>query len=153
MLRAAYLRQPRQLVPGGLIALACLVTAVGLTCACAEYFCQRLPLSYRSLVIILAGFSFIVSNLGLDQADPGLDPGAHRDLSAVHRAGGAELLHRPLAFGDAHPRPGDAGFLAFGVLDALKAGLGQDFPQWLLHLPLAEQGLAWLIPSVATRRL
>ena len=49
----------------GLIALACLVTAVGLTCACAEYFCQRLPLSYRSLVIILAGFSFIVSNLGL----------------------------------------------------------------------------------------
>ncbi|MEG6659389.1 branched-chain amino acid transport system II carrier protein, partial [Pseudomonas aeruginosa] len=26
----------------------------------------------------------------------------------------------------------------------------QDFPQWLLHLPLAEQGLAWLIPSVAT---
>ncbi|NDM57278.1 branched-chain amino acid transport system II carrier protein, partial [Klebsiella pneumoniae] len=41
--------------------------------------------------------------------------------------------------------------LAFGVLDALKAaGLGQDFPQWLLHLPLAEQGLAWLIPSVAT---
>ncbi|MEM8325982.1 branched-chain amino acid transport system II carrier protein, partial [Morganella morganii] len=48
----------------GLIALACLVTAVGLTCACAEYFCQRLPLSYRSLVIILAGFSFIVSNLG-----------------------------------------------------------------------------------------
>ncbi len=29
----------------GLIALACLVTAVGLTCACAEYFCQRLPLS------------------------------------------------------------------------------------------------------------
>ncbi len=41
--------------------------------------------------------------------------------------------------------------LAFGVLDALKAaGLSQDFPQWLLHLPLAEQGLAWLIPSVAT---
>ncbi|KXF20408.1 hypothetical protein AW939_10975 [Pseudomonas aeruginosa] len=26
-----------------------MVTAVGLTCACAEYFCQRLPLSYRSL--------------------------------------------------------------------------------------------------------
>ncbi|MDF5809358.1 hypothetical protein P4123_22300 [Pseudomonas aeruginosa] len=28
--------------------------------------------------------------------------------------------------------PGDAGSLAFGVLDALKAaGLSQDFPQWL----------------------
>lgn len=37
-----------------LIALACLVTAVGLTCACAEYFSQVLPLSYRALVVILA---------------------------------------------------------------------------------------------------
>ena len=48
-----------------LIALACLVTAVGLTCACAEYFSQVLPLSYRMLVVLLAGFSLVVSNLGL----------------------------------------------------------------------------------------
>lgn len=48
-----------------LISLACLVTAVGLTCACAEYFSRLVPLSYRSLVIILAAFSLLVSNLGL----------------------------------------------------------------------------------------
>src|SRR5690606_24646541 len=48
-----------------LISLACLVTAVGLTCACAEYFSRLLPLSYRTLVVILAGFSLLVSNLGL----------------------------------------------------------------------------------------
>lgn len=37
-----------------LIFIACLVTAVGLTCACAEFFSQYLPLSYRTLVFLLA---------------------------------------------------------------------------------------------------
>ncbi|MCY1563158.1 Branched-chain amino acid transport system 2 carrier protein [compost metagenome] len=41
--------------------------------------------------------------------------------------------------------------LLFGLVDALKgAGLGGWMPQWLAHLPLSEQGLAWLLPSVAT---
>ncbi len=48
-----------------LIFIACLVTAVGLTCACAEFFTQYIPLSYRTLVFILGGFSMVVSNLGL----------------------------------------------------------------------------------------
>ncbi|MNO62871.1 Branched-chain amino acid transport system 2 carrier protein [compost metagenome] len=44
--------------------------------------------------------------------------------------------------------------LLLGVIDALKgAGLDQWMPQWLTHLPLTEQGLAWLIPSVATLAL
>lgn len=48
-----------------LIFIACLVTAVGLTCACAEFFAQYLPFSYRTLVFILGLFSMAVSNLGL----------------------------------------------------------------------------------------
>lgn len=138
----------------GLIALACLVTAVGLTCACAEYFCQRLPLSYRSLVIILAGFSFIVSNLGLTKLIQVSIP----VLTAIYPPC-IVLVALSFCIGLWHSAtrilaPVMLVSLAFGVLDALKAaGLGQDFPQWLLHLPLAEQGLAWLIPSVATRRL
>ena len=39
-----------------LIFIACLVTAVGLTCACAEFFAQYLPLSYRTLVFVLGIF-------------------------------------------------------------------------------------------------
>ncbi len=42
-----------------------MVTAVGLTCACAEFFAQYLPLSYKTLVFILGLFSMLVSNLGL----------------------------------------------------------------------------------------
>ncbi|WP_348235593.1 branched-chain amino acid transport system II carrier protein, partial [Salmonella enterica] len=45
--------------------IGCLVTAVGLTCACAEFFGQYIPLSYRTLVFILGGFSMVGSNLGL----------------------------------------------------------------------------------------
>ena len=42
-----------------------MVTAIGLTCACAEYFAQLTKLPYKLLVFILVGFSFIISNLGL----------------------------------------------------------------------------------------
>lgn len=38
---------------------------MGLTCACAEFFSQYLPLSYRALVFITGIFSMAVSNLGL----------------------------------------------------------------------------------------
>ncbi|WP_177344164.1 branched-chain amino acid transport system II carrier protein, partial [Pseudomonas aeruginosa] len=44
--------------------------------------------------------------------------------------------------------------LLFGLIDGLKAAsLDHWLPNWLTHLPLAEQGLAWLIPSVATLAL
>lgn len=48
-----------------MILVACMVTAIGLTCACAEFFSKYLPMSYRSLVFIIAIFSAFVSNLGL----------------------------------------------------------------------------------------
>lgn len=70
-----------------LIFIACLVTAVGLTCACAEFFAQYVPLSYRTLVFILGGFSMVVSNPRLKPADPDLRTGADRYLSAVYRTG------------------------------------------------------------------
>jgi LIVCS family branched-chain amino acid:cation transporter len=39
--------------------------------------------------------------------------------------------------------------LLFGILDAVKASTFQHFlPEWTNHLPLADQGLAWLPPSL-----
>ncbi|VEA63023.1 branched-chain amino acid ABC transporter [Salmonella enterica subsp. salamae] len=70
-----------------LIFIACLVTAVGLTCACAEFFAQYIPLSYRTLVFILGGFSMVVSNLGLSHLIQNLHSGADGYLSAVYRTG------------------------------------------------------------------
>ena len=50
-----------------LIFVACMVTAIGLTCACAEFFSRYLPISYRTLVWILGAFSMVISNLGLSK--------------------------------------------------------------------------------------
>ncbi len=148
-IRSRGVQSPRLITRYAIV--AGLIAGVGLTCACAEYFCQRLPLSYRSLVIILAGFSFIVSNLGLTKLIQVSIP----VLTAIYPPC-IVLVALSFCIGLWHSAtrilaPVMLVSLAFGVLDALKAaGLGQDFPQWLLHLPLAEQGLAWLIPSVAT---
>jgi len=37
----------------------------------------------------------------------------------------------------------------FGLIDALKgAGFAEDMPHAVADLPLSEQGLAWLVPSI-----
>lgn len=133
-----------------LISLACLVTAVGLTCACAEYFSDRLPLSYRTLVILLAAFSLVVSNLGLTKLIQFSVP----VLTAIYPPCIA-LVALSFCRGLWHSSsriiaPVMLVALLFGVFDGLKAaGLDAWMPGWLAHLPLAEQGLAWLLPAVA----
>ena len=133
-----------------LIALACLVTAVGLTCACAEYFSRVLPLSYRTLVVLLAGFSLLVSNLGLTKliafSIPVLTAIYPPCIVLVALSFCANLWHSQTRI----MAPVMAVSLLFGVIDALKgANLAGWLPESLAHLPLSEQGLAWLVPSVA----
>ncbi|MDD0974053.1 branched-chain amino acid transport system II carrier protein [Pseudomonas fontis] len=132
-----------------LIALACLVTAVGLTCACAEYFSRILPLSYRVLVVLLVLFSLMISNLGLTKLIQFSIP----VLTAIYPPC---IVLVALSFckelWNSQSRimvPVMAVSLVFGVIDALKgAGLDAWLPTWMAHLPLSEQGLAWLVPSV-----
>ncbi|OLU31518.1 branched-chain amino acid transport system II carrier protein [Pseudomonas sp. PA15(2017)] len=131
-----------------LISLACLVTAVGLTCACAEYFSRLVPLSYRSLVIILAAFSLLVSNLGLTKLIQISVP----VLTAIYPPCIVLIaLSFCWALWNAAARVvGPVMLVAtlFGIVDGLKAaGLDGWLPAWLTSLPLAEQGLAWLLPS------
>ncbi|MBP3863169.1 MAG: branched-chain amino acid transport system II carrier protein, partial [Pseudomonas sp.] len=134
-----------------LIALACLVTAVGLTCACAEYFSTVLPLSYKTLVIILALFSLAVSNLGLTQLIAFSIP----LLTAIYPPC---IVLVALSFckglWNAQSRIVGPVMLVsffFGSIDALKgAGLGEWIPAQLANMPFSEQGLAWLVPSLVT---
>ncbi|MGG5291067.1 branched-chain amino acid transport system II carrier protein [Pseudomonas shirazensis] len=134
-----------------LIALACLVTAVGLTCACAEYFSQILPLSYRTLVVILAGFSLVVSNLGLTKlimfSIPLLTAIYPPCIVLVALSFCKEIWNSPVRI----MGPVMAVSLLFGVVDAIKGTpLAHILPDAVAHLPLSEQGLAWLVPSVVT---
>ena len=132
-----------------LIALACLVTAVGLTCACAEYFSKILPLSYKTLVIILAVFSLVVSNLGLTKLIAFSIP----VLTAIYPPC-IVLVALSFCKGFWNEQTRIVGpvmlvSFIFGVVDALKgAGLADGLPNWLTHMPFSEQGLAWLVPSL-----
>ncbi|QKZ03860.1 branched-chain amino acid transport system II carrier protein [Pseudomonas eucalypticola] len=132
-----------------LISLACLVTAVGLTCACAEYFSRCLPLSYKTLVVLLAGFSLLVSNLGLTKliafSIPVLTAIYPPCIALVALSFCKEFFRSPARVF----APVMAVSLAFGLVDALKgAGFSDWLPDSLAHLPLSDQGLAWLVPSV-----
>jgi len=41
--------------------------------------------------------------------------------------------------------------LVFGIVDAIKGSeIAHVLPDVLAHLPLSDQGLAWLVPSVVT---
>jgi LIVCS family branched-chain amino acid:cation transporter len=134
-----------------LISLACLVTAVGLTCACAEYFSRLLPLSYKTLVILLAAFSLLVSNLGLTKLIQFSIP----VLTAIYPPCIALVaLSFCRDFWQSQGRivaPVMLVSFVFGTIDAVKgAGFADHLPDALAQLPLSEQGLAWLIPSLIT---
>jgi len=133
----------------GLIFLACMVTAIGLTCACGEYFAQLTKLPYKLLVFILVGFSFIISNLGLTKLIAVSVP----VLSAIYPPAIVVIMlsffwkfwHKPSFI------VGSVTSIAliFGIIDGIKvAGFGDYLPAFLQHLPLNEQNLAWLIPSL-----
>ncbi|PVZ87374.1 branched-chain amino acid transport system II carrier protein [Serratia sp. S1B] len=132
-----------------LIFIACMVTAVGLTCACAEFFAQYLPLSYKTLVFILGLFSMLVSNLGLSHLIQLSIP----VLTAIYPPCIVlVVLSFTLRWWNSASRiiaPVMLVSLLFGMLDAVKATPFADLmPEWTYHLPLASQGLAWLPPSL-----
>ncbi|EOC0207146.1 branched-chain amino acid transporter carrier protein BrnQ [Cronobacter dublinensis] len=137
------------LLLAGLIFLACMVTAVGLTCACAEFFAQYLPLSYRTLVFILGLFSMVVSNLGLSQLIQFSIP----VLTAIYPPCIA-LVVLSFTRGWWHNAsrviaPAMAVSLLFGLIDGVKASaISGILPAWTQKLPMADQGLAWLLPTI-----
>ncbi|QCR36933.1 branched-chain amino acid transport system II carrier protein [Nissabacter sp. SGAir0207] len=132
-----------------LIFLACMVTAVGLTCACAEFFAQYLPFSYRTLVFMLGLFSMVVSNLGLSHLIQISVP----VLTAIYPPCIVLIvLSFTLRFWNSLPRivaPVMLVSLVFGIIDGIKtSSLASVLPAWTEHLPLSTQGLAWLPPSL-----
>lgn len=132
-----------------LIFIACMVTAVGLTCACAEFFSRHLPFSYRTLVLVLGVFSTLVSNLGLSHLIQLSIP----VLTAIYPPCIIlVLLSFTLRWWNNASRiviPVMLISLLFGIIDGIKSSaLVSMLPEWSLHLPLAEQGLAWLLPSL-----
>ena len=132
-----------------LMFIACTVTAVGMTCACADFFSRYLPLSYRTLVVILALFAMLVSNMGLANLIRVSLP----VLTAIYPPCIALVL---LSFSQNRWRSAKRVFApviatspVFGLADGLKASSFSGLlPARFDKLPLAEQGLVWLQPTL-----
>lgn len=132
-----------------MIFLACIVTAIGLTCACSEYFSKITKIPYKYFVFILVGFSFVISNLGLTKLLSVTGP----VLYAIYPPAIVIIMLGFLwKFWNKPSRvvaPVTAVAFIFGILDGLKAAELTSFvPSFLYSFPLNDQNLAWLLPSV-----
>ncbi|MDR2323942.1 MAG: branched-chain amino acid transport system II carrier protein [Acidovorax sp.] len=131
------------------ILLACLTTGVGLVTACATYFCQLLPCSYRSMVVAMSLLSMAVANQGLEQ----LIAVAVPVLVTIYPVSIALVLLSLLTSCWKQARrvyaPVMGVALVLGLIDGAKAAGLVDAPQWLTTLPGAAMGMAWLTPVLA----
>ena len=116
---------------------ACLNTCIGLLSSCGEYFSKLFPeVGYRTLVIVFALFSAIVSNIGLTEIIAMSSP----VLSLMYPVAiiltiGALL---PSRYSEWTLRIPAAVALLSSIIDLVIPGI----------LPLSESGLGWIIPSV-----
>ncbi len=136
-----------QLILAGIVSLACLTTAVGLTSACADFFHTLWPrFSYRALVIVMSLLCTLIANVGLSALITLSVP----VLVAIYPVAVALVVMTFLKERFAHPalafRLVLLVSLLFGALDGLKSA---GFDLSLFHgLPLFELGLAWLLPTL-----
>ena len=134
---------------GTLIFIACMVTAIGLTCACAEYFNKITRIPYKLLVLILVGFSFVISNLGLNKliefSIPLLTAAYPPAIVIILLSFLIKFFNRPkVVF-----MPVTAVATVFGIIEGLReSSLKSQIPDIFQTLPLAQQNLDWLIPAL-----
>ena len=142
---------PGSVLLAAIFVIACFNVCVGLISSCAEYFNMICPkLSYRTWAILFAAVSMLIANAGLDLILSLSVP----VLSIIYPVAIAlialALLHRwvgrrPLVYPVTVLFTGVASILY--TLRDLKV-LPAVLSDLLGALPLAEQGLGWLLPAL-----
>lgn len=131
------------------ICVACVVTAIGLICACSSYFSKITGIEYRTYVFIIAIFGAVISNLGL----------THLIKLSVPILIAIYPMFIVLVFGSFisgflnSPRqviaPTAALSLIFGFNDALESLGLSPLPEAVkTMLPMYKDCLSWLIPCL-----
>lgn len=133
---------------GVLITLACLVTAIGLTCSCAAYFSTVTPFGYRPLVLFFAALSFAISCAGLDTliriSIPVLIAVYPPFIMLIVMSFVRHRLSLPVRV----IAPATVVAFLCGLFDGLDAaGLKGVVPAVYTALPLHNQQMAWLLPA------
>ncbi len=133
-----------------LIIVACLVTAIGLTCACSAYFCKITGWSYKKFVIGIALFSCFISNLGLTQLIKFSVP-VLMTVYPVFVVLVFASFFKPLFNNSIFVvAPTTILSLLFGIVDGFNAAGIALLPESVTNnLPLFSSNLAWLLPCIA----
>lgn len=139
-----------KLLLAGLITIACIVAAIGVTSSGASYFSELTGQTYRLFVFLFLLMAFSIANLGLTRIIELSVP----ILLVIYptiiilislcwfydRFNSPRLVAVPAAW---------LGFV-FGLIDCFKnCGVDALVPRFYDSLPLAHQGLAWFIPCYA----
>lgn len=140
------------IILGLAITFACLTTAIGLTSACARFFTQLVPsMSYKTFVVILMLFSAVISNVGLTQLISISIPILTFVYPIAITLIALSLIERAISFGREVYVTAVIISSILSIFDGLKAagiiltGIDDFFKN---YLPLYNQGLGWLIPTV-----
>lgn len=133
------------------IIFACLTTSIGLVSACSQYFKELFPaISYKFFVVLFAGFSTLVANVGLTQLISFSTP----ILLMIYPLAIVLML---LSFIDRsfnrQPIVYALALLATAVVSIFDGLRGADIDvkpvtSLLSHLPLYEQQIGWLVPAI-----
>lgn len=138
------------LVVAAIFLLACLNVCVGLISCCGSYFAQEVPrVPYRAWAIGFAVFSCALSNIGLNAILAFSVPllGALYPIAIVLVAMG--MLHRACDAVPAVWRTAVGLTAVASVACALRDALAPEM--WMVFdaLPLADWGMAWVVPALA----
>lgn len=128
------------------ITIACLVTAIGLTSACASYFNQITGKSYKMFVVILAAVSMLLSNLGLTEIIRFSLPA----LTSVYPPFIVLVIYGALAKGDDNSvmlcMPATLVAFVVGIMQSVVPA--DDIPLLVQHLPFYKEGMGWIVPTL-----
>jgi len=129
--------------------LACFNVCVGLVSSCAEYFSVLVPrFSYRAWAVCFALVSMVISNAGLSMILKISVPILNAIYPVAIMLITLSFFHRWL---EKRPAVYAMGILFTGVVSVLYAAndvLGKPLA-FLDAVPLAAQGLAWILPGLA----
>ena len=128
------------------ITIACLVTAIGLTSACASYFNQITGKSYKMFVVILAAVSMLLSNLGLTEIIRFSLPA----LTSVYPPFIVLVIYGALAKGGNNSvmlcMPATLVAFVVGIMQSVVPV--DDIPLLVQHLPFYKEGMGWIVPTL-----
>ncbi|WEV49956.1 branched-chain amino acid transport system II carrier protein [Acinetobacter sp. ESL0695] len=132
-----------------LIFLACIVTAIGLTCSCAEYFHKMTKIPYKILVVVFVLFSLVFANFGLTKLISISVP----ILTAIYPPAIVVILSGLFIQKLNKPKqvvlPVAALAFFIGIFEGLRSSELKSFvPDIINQLPLAAQNLDWIIPCL-----